>query len=351
LPFPAWDLLHQDVSGEPLLERYIETPVWGESSTTKNSSAAPFTMTRSLTIPDSRGCPFNCAFCYRGMQGQRDYGAYGAQRLTAEVEWLIKTYGIDFVGFNSDNFMIDCRRIRDLMPLLSPLGIKWGTHGRMDETADIGQKEKRVKFMAAAGCIYIGFGGESAHPDILDSMGKGGSILAHGLARINGFSFPRTMVEAIRTAKDAGIHGNCTWMMGWPGETLLHLKTTIAFIRWQEEFATQGLSPGTLEYETAKNSINRILFIATAYPGTDMFKMKAVRHKLMAEFGIHFDPGTNQPIGDRHLEEYVLALGDAGKLLFGRDGRPLNFSSMPDNIFIQAQKHVEDDETYRILDL
>ena len=53
LPFAAWDLLEEDVFGNPVLEWYITTPVWGTAA--NNSSATPFTMERSLTAVSSRG--------------------------------------------------------------------------------------------------------------------------------------------------------------------------------------------------------------------------------------------------------------------------------------------------------
>ena len=72
IPYAALDLLESDPYGYNLLEDYINVPVWGTEA--NNSSATPFTMKRSLTTVSSRGCPYACAFCYRGSQGERNYG-------------------------------------------------------------------------------------------------------------------------------------------------------------------------------------------------------------------------------------------------------------------------------------
>jgi len=349
LPLPAWDLLHEDVNGFKIFDLYLRNAVWGKSA--NNSSAAPFTMEKSMTTVSSRGCPFSCKFCYRGMQSQKNYGIRSAEHLTKEVRWLIDKYKIDFIGFNDDNFMVSKKRIKELAPLLEPLNIKWGTHGRMDEAADMGYEQKRIDLMARSGCVYIGFGAESAHAEVLKNMGKGGFILSHGTTNINGYTFPTTMIEAIKAVKNAGIHGNCTWIMGYPGETLEQLKTSVAFIKWQEEFYTQGLAPGTEEYEIAATSVNKNMFTATAYPGTEMFKHPVVREKLSKLFGIKYNQNTLTPVYNENMKKYVLSLDDATKVLFNNSGKPLNFSAMPDDIFLEAKTYIEGGEIFKILEM
>src|SRR3989344_6506837 len=101
--------------------------------------------------------------------------------------------------------------------------------------------------MAAAGCVYIGFGAESASARVLERMNKGGFILRPRGAKSdlltpwNGFNFPTTMVEGYTRCRRVGIHGNCTWIMGYPGEELADLKTSVAFMLWQKELVTTGL--------------------------------------------------------------------------------------------------------------
>ena len=70
--------------------------------------------------------------------------------------------------------------------------------------------------------------------------------------------------------------------MGYPGEELKHLKETISFIKWQEEYYTQGLTPGTPEYDINHQSVNKRLFVATAYPGTDLFRSEEHTSELQS---------------------------------------------------------------------
>lgn len=348
LPFAAWDLLDEDVLGNKVLEWYINVPVWGLAA--NNSSATPFGMKRSLTTVSSRGCPYTCSFCYRGAQGERDYGMRSVENLRAEAEWLVREYRVDFIGFPDDNFAVDKRRIVKLPEAFRGLDIRWGTHTRLDEA------DERLVPMAESGCIYIGFGAESASAHVLDEMNKGGFILRprgsreNKLVRINGFQFPETMVNGIRKCREVGIHSNCTWIMAYPGEALVDLKTSVAFILWQTEEVTRGLVSSTPEYESAVASINQRMFVATAYPGTAMFKHPKVRSLLHEHFGINFDE-RGEPVPDEALRSYILELDDATKVLHGSDGSSINFGDMPMDTFLEAREYADSDQLSRILDM
>jgi radical SAM superfamily enzyme YgiQ (UPF0313 family) len=363
IPFPAYDLLETDVDGYRIMDAYLSNPIWGLAA--NNSSATPFTMNRSVNTVSSRGCPFACKFCFRGSQGERNYGVRSARRLTDEIEHFVAAYGVDFVGISDDNFMVQPKRIAELVPLMKHLvhdhGIRWGTHGRLDEAADLRPDPKdktrylmadprRVDMMRDAGCVYIGFGAESADPYVLDQMGKGGFILANGTVDIGGFSFPRTMVEGVKNTKASGVHGNCTWIMGYPGEGLDNLKTSVAFIKWQEEYYTAGLTPGTEDYEIHRAGVNRRMFTATAYPGTDLFEHPKVQRLLTENFGISFD-AAGHPICDDALHYYVLELDDATKVLKSPRGEPLYYGEMDLERFLEARDYVNRGETFKILDM
>ena len=224
--------------------------------------------------------------------------------------------------------------------------IRWGTHTRMDEADD------RAYKMAESGCVYIGFGAESADAYTLELMNKGGFILKNGIIKknINGkiYNFPKTMVNAVENCRKAGIHANCTWIMAYPGEELKHLQTSVAFIIWQKEFWTEGIEPGTKDYKNLENGINQKMFTATAYPGTEMWT--AVKQRLNKHFDIKFD-SFGEPICDENFRSYVLELDDATKVLNDKNGNPVNFSEMPLNIFLQAREYIDNNQVEKILEM
>jgi len=347
IPFPAWDLLESDPYGHNLLEDYINVPVWGTAA--NNSSATPFTMKRSLSTVSSRGCPYACAFCYRGAQGERNYGMRSADHIAQQIKEYVEKYNLDFIGFVDDNFAVDKRRITQMVDVFKEYDvdqIRWGTHTRMDEA------DERAFKMAEAGCVYIGFGAESADEYTLELMNKGGFILKNGMTKknINGktYNFPTTMVNAVENCKKSGIHGNCTWIMAYPGEELRHLQTSVAFIMWQKEFWTEGIKPGTKDHENLENGINQKMFTATAYPGTEMWT--AVRQRLHEHFDLAFDK-YGEPICDKNFRNYVLALDDATKVLNDKNGNPVNFSEMPLDTFLQAREYIDNNQVEKILDM
>ena len=347
IPYGALDLLESDPYGYNVLEDYIKVPVWGIAA--NNSSATPFHMKRSLTTVSSRGCPYACAFCYRGSQGERNYGMRTCEHIAKQVRGYVDRYDLDFIGFPDDNFAVDRRRIKKMVPVFKEYGldnVRWGTHTRMDEA------DERIFDMSASGCVYIGFGAESADPHTLKLMKKGGFILKNGLTqkKVNGspYQFPTTMVTAVENCKEADVHGNCTWIMAYPGEDLEHLKTSVAFIKWQQQFWTKGLSPGTTEYNMSYSGVNQKMFTATAYPGTEMWKV--VRPKLTENFDIAFDQ-AGEPICDENFHQYVLELDDATKVLNNKNGDPVNFGNMKMDTFLQAREHVNNDEIEKILEM
>ncbi|OGM98956.1 MAG: hypothetical protein A2915_03260 [Candidatus Yanofskybacteria bacterium RIFCSPLOWO2_01_FULL_41_34] len=341
IPFADLEFLREDVNGFRVLDYYLGNAVWGMSA--NNSSAAPFTMTISTTSVSSRGCPFACNYCDRQAQGERNWGIRSAEHIYAEMIHHFMKYHIDFKGFPDDNFAVAIPRIEELVPLLGPLGISWGTHTRMDEGAD----PRRIKPMAQAGCIYIGFGPESANAKDLVAINKGGHTLSNGFEECKVFgktyNFPKSMTIATRNCLEFGIHANCTYIMGIPGQTLESLKDTVGFMAWQEEeYAKYGIPA---------EAVNKRMFTLTAYP-TELMKVPIVQDKLRKVFGINFDPETHMPICDDNFHKYCRELDDATKIMHDPlTGEPLNYSDIPIDQFLQAREHIDSGQTLKILDM
>lgn len=361
LPFANLELIREDADGFKILEVYLRNPKWGGTAA-KDSSATPFTMQRSTNSVSSRGCPFDCEYCYRGAQGEKNWGTRSAEHLAKELMFYIEKYEIDFHCYSDDNFAVNIKRIQKMVEVFTALGlnkIPWGTHTRLDEAAGVKLIKKhpndpglavyenplRVKLMADAGCIYIGFGPESASPRVLEAIGKGGHTLLNGMTTVNvggeRYEFPRSMVDGIRNAREVGIHSNCTWIMGCPTETIEDLKKTVRFMKWQEEFYAQ--------YGISSDAVNKRMFTMTWYPGTKMIRHPRVRQELRRIFGIEFD-AKFEPICNEKFYRYLIELDDATKVLHGKNEEPLNFSDMTTDQFLQAREYVDTDQIFKILD-
>ena len=283
IPGVDWDQFKMEV--------YLKNPVWGSEA--KNSSWMPFTPTRSINFISSRGCPYNCYFCDRHTTGGRNYRVVSSERLIKDIYDVIEKFQVDFIGFTDDNFITDKKRLQEFLPLIKESGLLWGCHGRLNEV-----DEELAEQLREAGCVYIGFGGESEDENVLKRMNKKNS--------------PAQMSRAIKACQKAGITPNCTWIMGYPGETRDSLRRTANFI---------------LEHGLNQKS----MFVATAYPGTVFFE--EVKNKILSIYN--------------SLEEYVLDLDDATKLLI-YNGKVLNYSDMSDEEFLECRKYVETGELEKI---
>ena len=137
--------------------------------------------------------------------------------------------------------------------------------------------------------------------------------------------------------------------MGYPSETLEDLKASIAFIKWQEFILASRYEKDSEKYKLACASVNKNLFVATAYPGTEMFKEKTVQEKLSKGFGITFV--NNKPVCDSNLERYVEQLNDATDIIYTDDGGLLQYSNISDQMFMEIRDRIENNDIFSILDL
>ncbi len=265
------------------IELYIRNPIWGAAA--KNSSATRYPMKRSMNFVSSRGCPHSCKFCSRDTLGGRNYRAMSPRAIGEQILNLLERYTLDWIGFVDDNFL--ARPYREISELLSWLsrfhefGATWGAHSRFDAVDDAWLLDR----LHDGACRYLGFGGESANEEILDSMNK--------------HNKPEQMMRVIEMCREAGIHPGVTWMMGWPGETRLQVRDTAQFI-------------------LSHAADNKCMFVATAYPGTELWEM--VKDKILDKFG--------------SVQAYVEQLEDATKPV-------INFSAMSDSEFAEVRAHID----------
>lgn len=249
VPFPAWDLFP--------IETYLSNPVVGVG--------------RDMDIITSRGCPHQCTYCYQ-IFGRR-FRARSPENILAEITEINSRYGLDFVSFQDDCFVVDKKRVYAFCDLLdkSGLDVKWSCCGR----ANIVDKPL-LERMKASGCVSVSYGIESGSQRILDRYHKGVKV---DIAK-----------QAVRLTRDAGIRCPTSFMLGSPGETRETAWETVDFC----------LDVGiTLQ----------ALMFTTPYPGTPLYE--EVRAKGL--------------IGDE--EAYIMRLGDCVDFT-------LNLTGMPDHELI-----------------
>lgn len=211
---------------------------------------------RFINISTSRGCPYNCTYCYHAFQGTK-VRRHSVERIISEIKLYRQRYSIESFAFSDDLFMINRKLVEafcDALVRESP-GLEWIVAGRVNSCLD----SELLKKMRGAGCVMIGLGVESADQRILDNINKRATV---DMAR-----------RAINNCRAAGIEPSCSFMIGNEGENAETVASTVAFIDEME------IEPPVT------------FFFATPYPDTELFrrgvKSGKIRNarKLVREYG------------------------------------------------------------------
>jgi radical SAM superfamily enzyme YgiQ (UPF0313 family) len=162
-----------------------------------------------VTILSSRGCPYNCAYCFKGVVG-RTYRQRSPENITEELRQVVGRYGIRDFYFIDDLFTLDVQRLDALVEqfITEELDIRWQCLARVDRvSAEILRK------MYSAGCRRIHYGIESGNEGILKRIGKGFAL--------------QQVTQAVQWTRDAGIQTKGYFMLGLPCDTEQTMRQTV----------------------------------------------------------------------------------------------------------------------------
>ena len=198
-----------------------------------------------LTILSSRGCPYACSFCFKGIVG-RSYHQRSPEDIVAELKEVNAAYGIRNFYFIDDLFTIDVKRLEIILDYFidQRLDYRWRCLARVDRvTPDL------LKKMYKAGCRQIHYGIESGNQEVLKRTAKHIDL--------------QQVRDAVKWTEDAGIRSKGYFILGLPGDNEETMQETI-------EFAA------SLELTEAMFSI------ATPFPGTKLWDELILKNPGMA---------------------------------------------------------------------
>lgn len=215
---------------------------------------------RTISFPTSRGCPFNCAFCYNRAFYNRCWKTYSIKKIKENLENLISFYDVEGIKVDSeDNFIgNDTSRAIELSKLFKEYELKWFCQVRIGELS-----RHLIKEFKNNGCEYFIVGVESGSQRILNFLKKG------------------IAVERIKSTFDVinriGIKAIASFMLDVPTET--------------EDDLNQSL-------ELAKRlNVITIASFYQPYPGTDLYyyliknrmfnSPKSIEEWCKADFSTH----------------------------------------------------------------
>ena len=186
-------------------------------------------------IITSRGCPYNCSFCFKV---EKKYRFRSAEHVMAEFENL-KKRGIKSVHIQDDAFTAHKNRCLEIADAL----IKGKYNFELKVRSRVNSIDEEIlKKLKKAGVKQIIYGIESGSQKMLNSMNK------------------KTTVEmnkkAIELTKRVGIDCYAEIMIGMPGETKETIDETISFLLEMKPIVgfvpVLYPLPGTKVYEDAK---------------------------------------------------------------------------------------------------
>ncbi|MGA2181418.1 MAG: radical SAM protein [Bryobacteraceae bacterium] len=164
---------------------------------------------RKLPYATSVGCPYACNYCTDMVFYNRRFNAYDARDVAEELAGLVTRHRLTDVALLDSNFLVDTHRavaiaeaILEAIPE-SGARFRWSFQASTDLLCRMTDDE--VKLLAAAGLNHIGFGTESASPEVLRHMNKGHQSIPD-------------MYEAAAKCARAGIRVTFNLILGYPGE-------------------------------------------------------------------------------------------------------------------------------------
>jgi anaerobic magnesium-protoporphyrin IX monomethyl ester cyclase len=211
-----------------------------------------------LTMITSRGCPYQCGFCFK-QPSDKLYRKREPRTVVDEIEFYIRNYKLKEILFYDDTLTLDREHIVGICNeiLKRKLKIKWQAPTRIDRT-----DKSLLLLMKKAGCRMLRYGVESGDKDILKAMKKGTDL--------------NKVVEVFRLTKEVGIETFAYFIIGYAGETDSTIRRTIDF--------ANKLDPDMVMFT-----------IATPYPKTDLYRLARVAGIVSEDYWKDFTLGkTNQ---------------------------------------------------------
>ncbi len=194
---------------------------------------------RKLPYATSIGCPYACNYCTDMVFYKRRFNALPADRVVSEMTALVERYRLEEVALVDSNFLVDVSRAIAIAHGIRESGVRfrWTFQASTDLLCRMSDED--VNMLGESGVSHIGFGTESASPEVLRAMNKRHQHIAD-------------IAEAARKCQRAGIRVTLNLIFGYPGEQERHRRETL---RVMGEIASR--------YDNVTFSPN----LFTAYPG------------------------------------------------------------------------------------
>ncbi len=192
---------------------------------------------RVIAYKASRGCPFNCAFCYNRFFNKNRWRAWSINHVVREIEYLKNNFGVDAVKFYDDNFFVDKSRA---LEILQKINLPSHLEVRIDMIDDELAKELKERRV-----FDLLIGVESGSDRILAMINKGITV--------------ERIITAVKSLAKYDVSASYSAIVGLPTETKKEFEATIDLLykiykihpRSAITLGAYMPYPGSLMYEMA----------------------------------------------------------------------------------------------------
>lgn len=200
------------------------------------------------SIITSRGCPYQCVYCNKGVFGSR-IRMRSAENVIAEIDYLVKEYKVCQIDILDDNFTENIGRTERILDLLIKKEYNLAINIQNGVRADR-LPQSLIKKMKKAGVFKLGFGVESGDESILKLIKKNLNL--------------EQVIQATCWAKKEGILVYGNFMIGLPGDTPKSMDKTIDF--------SIKMNPDIANY-----------MITIPFPGTELYKWVSEKGRFLID--------------------------------------------------------------------
>lgn len=125
------------------------------------------------TTVTARGCPYQCSFCEIPGMEERRVRTRTVDAVVDELARVHDRFGVDFVGFQDDIFLLSHKRVDAILDGLARRGVpmRWSGFARANAV-----DEAWLERLAAKGCDQVTFGIEAGADTLLTAMTKALSV-------------------------------------------------------------------------------------------------------------------------------------------------------------------------------
>lgn len=229
-----------------------------------------FAINESTYMFTSRGCPYRCTFC----ASSRLWGKvrfFSAKYVVNEIEHLIKKYNIKEIGFWDDLFIVDKKRVKQILDLLKKKNILGKVTFSCTARSNLVDDEL-ARLLQQMNIESVGMGIESGCPAILEYLkGRNISVTDH--------------INALKILRNYGIKPHVSFIIGSPKESREDILQTLRFIK--------------------ENRITSFdIYVLTPFPGTPVWDYAKAKNLVSEDmnWGV-----LNQNFGENHNNAIILS--------------------------------------------